>query len=528
MDGAKFLGTIPSSVVPGGGYSTTSTGYRQWLPAWFILDDWRVNSRLTLNLGLRQEFFTNPVEINGFNATLNPFTSSTPTVGPFFKTSKDNFAPRIGLAWDPLGDGKTSIRAGFGTYFNEVNMREAGPPAAPLYSAVYTLTCNWNPGAVNPCATFPYLPTPTAANLNGALTWTMAANHLNTPTIEQYGIDIQRQLTPTMMLRVGYVGWVGYNLTRTENANDKNVDPNTGLYNTAGAVKPNPAFGTITLLQADAHANYNALQTMFRKRLSAGWLFQASFTYSKTLSEADSSANRVTDNTGAGYVTEIPNNLANDYGNSAYDQKFLMVINSSYELPFAKGRSSRLAQNLLGGWTLNPIWQWGSGLPLNLTDGFNNSGNGDPTFPDRPNVNPGFTNNPTSGVTQGCTAGGVSIPAGQPLGTPNRWFNPCAFSLPAPGTFGNLGRDTVIGPGYNQWNVSLAKKFSITERINLQFRAEAFNLFNHPQFGIVAGQLAVFTSSRAYSGSTGVLTQTQGEQAGIGGRNLQLGLKMTF
>jgi hypothetical protein len=513
LDAGKILGA--TSI---GGISVDEFGWRQWLPAWFVLDDWRVNSRLTFNLGLRQEFFTDPREVNGLMAGLVHVTDPASTVGVPYHSAKMNFAPRFGFAWDPTGSGKTSVRAGVGTYYNQVNIREAGPPADYRFSATYTLTCNWT-SATNLCATFPYVP----ANppLSTSKSETAVQYNLPTPTVIQYGLDVQRQLTSTMILRVGYVGWHGYNLTRTLGANDKIVDPNTGLYNTSGAVKPNPGFGSITELYADTIANYNGLQAEFKKALSAGATFQVSYTYSKALSESDSSANRVTDNTGSGYVSFDPRNPLRDYGRSAYDQRHLLVINGQYELPFAKNLNGRVQKMLLGGWAVNGIWQYGSGLPLNINDGFSNSGNGDPVQPDRPNLNPGFSNNPTSGSTRGC----AGIPSGQPLHTPNRWFDPCAFSLSPAGTFGNLGRDTINGPGFDQLNFTVAKNFALTERMKLQFRAEFFNLFNHAQFGLPNN--FVFQDNRTYAGTAGVITSTAGI-AGLGGRNIQLGLKLTF
>ena len=251
------------------------------------------------------------------------------------------------------------------------------------------------------------------------------------------------------------------------------------------------------MTNADGYANYNALQMSFRKALGNGLTFQASYTYGKALSDSDSSANRVTDNTGpGGYVQMIPGDLHDDYSRSAYDQRHLVVINWLYELPFAKDLKSPVGRALLAAWSVNGIWQYSSGLPDDVNDGFVNSGNGNPIDPDRPNLNPGFSNNPTSGITQGC--GGV-IPAGEKVGTPNLWFNPCAFSLSPAGTYGNLGRNTVQGPDYNTWNVSVAKMFNVTERIKLQFRAEFFDLFNHPSFGIPT--LAIFGSNRTYVGT---------------------------
>ena len=449
-------------------------------------------------------------------------TDPTSTVGSPYHSAKLNFAPRFGFAWDPTGGGKTSIRGGVGTYYNEVNIKEAGTPADYRFAANYTLTCVWSgPGAAtNPCAQFPLLPSNPLQFFSTAKSETMVQNHLATPTVIQYGLDLQRQLTNSMSLRVGYVGWKGYNLTATVEENDLIANPATGLF--IGGTKPNANFGTIAELAGVAKANYNGLQTEFKKALSAGLMFQVSYTYSHTLSDADSSSNRVTDNSSTGYVVLNPLNVAQDYGRSVYDQRHLLVTNAQYTLPFDRRLKGGLEKALLGGWVLNGIWQYGSGLPLNVTDGFNESKNGDPVFPDRPNLNPGFSNDPTSGVTAGC----AGVAAGQQLGTPNLWFDPCAFSLNPAGTFGNLGKNTLSGPNYDQTNVTLAKVFAFNERTKLQFRAEFFNVFNHAQFGTPS--LPLFNSNGTRSGTAGDISLTSGAIAGIGGRQIQLGLKLTF
>lgn len=518
LDAGKVLGLTSL-----GTNSVIEFGWRQWQVGYFAQDDWHVNSRLTLNLGIRHEFMSDPKEVNGLSGTLATITAPTSTLGIPYHTAKMNFAPRFGFAWDPTGKGRTSIRGGVGTFFNEVNQKEAGP-SDYQFSAAYTLTCNWSSPS-NLCATFPLVP----ANppLSTTKTEGMTVNPLQTPTVIQYGLEVQQQISSTMVFRVGYVGWKGYNMTRTEDINDKMVDPNTGLYNTAGAVKINPAFGTITYLATDAIANYNALQTEFKKSVGSGLTVQVSYTYSKMLSDADSTSNRVTDNTGNSYVSLNPLYPMLDYGRGAYDQRQTAVVNGLYNLPFDKYLKGRVLKAGLGGWALNGIWQWGSGLPLNVNTGFNNSGNGDPQIPERPNITQGFTNNPTSGVTAGC----AGIPAGQPLHTPNRWFDPCAFSLPPAGVLtdaSTVGRDTINGPGTSVINLGISKTFAFTERVKLRFRAEAFNLANHPQFSLVAASaLNVFASNRTYSGSAGVLTVTQGE-GGLGGRNIQFGMKLTF
>ena len=156
--------------------------------------------------------------------------------------------------------------------------------------------------------------------------------------------------------------------------------------------------------------------------------------------------------------------------------------------------------------------------------GSNISANGDRWSPDRPSLNPGFGNNPTHGITAGCTFGGVTIPKGQPLGTPDRWYDPCAFSSPAPGTYGNLGRNTVTGPGFSDVDASLAKVFKPSERVNAQLRAEVFNLLDRANFWIPS--FNVFSGGgKRYSGSAGSIGRLVSTP---GGRLIQLALKVTF
>ena len=264
LDAGKVVGLTSL-----GTQSVTNFGWRDWLPAWFVQDDWRVTSRLTLNLGLRHEFFTAPTEVNGLMAGLVNLTDPASTLGPPYQNAKMNFAPRFGLAWDPTGSGKTAIRFGLGTYFNQVTLRESGPPSDYQFSATYTLTCNWTGVGANPCVTFPKVP----ANppLSTAKSDSFIQSPLKTPTVTQYGLDVQRQLSTTMSLRVGYVGWYGYNLTRSYCGNCL-IPVAGGSF--IGGTKPNPGFGSISELVADSNANYNALQTELKKALSAGLMFR--------------------------------------------------------------------------------------------------------------------------------------------------------------------------------------------------------------------------------------------------------------
>jgi hypothetical protein len=268
----------------------------------------------------------------------------------------------------------------------------------------------------------------------------------------------------------------------------------------------------------DAVANYNGLQTTVRQALKSGLMFGVSYTWSHALDEASKIGNREIDNVGS-QVSLDKDNPAIDYGRSGYDQRHTISFNSSYDFPFDRYLTNGAAKALLGGWGVKGVWQFGSGLPLNVNLPFNNARNRQTGAAERPSLLPGASNNPTDGVTTGCGP----IPAGQKLRTPDRWFDPCAFTVAPAGTWGNLGRDTIDGPPWNSASFTLAKDTQITEGTKLEFRAEVFNLFNHPSFGLAQIQLFDSASSRQHTGSEGTISDTSSNS-----RQIQLGMKLIF
>jgi len=493
-----------------GGNSSRNRGFRQTFFGWFVQDDYRVSSRLTLNLGIRQEFATDPSEVNGRSASLVNVTDPTSTVGPPFHTAKLNFAPRAGLAWDPTGSGKTSVRAGVGVFYNEIGSRtwhRLSSQDTRFYSGF---------SVKNP-TTFPKVPVNPPLKTGGS-EFTVE-NQLQTPTVIHYSLDVQRQLTSSVSLRLGFIGSHGYNETFIA---DPNVVIATTLANGAkfyplNGPTVNPNFSSIEQLRTGAMDNYNAFQVSLQKSLSSGLMLGAVYVFSKSLSEADNAANRQTDNNGS-YVVSDYTNLGMDYGRSSYDQRHSFVFNSQYRMPWDHLLTSKFSKIALGGWEINGIFQYGSGMPLNVNMNFNSTQSNDQNQPDRPNVLPGGTNDPTHGVTAGCKG----IPAGQQLHTPILWFDPCAFAIPTLGTFGNLGRDTLSGPTFKDVNITLVKHTQITEHKQLEFRAEIFNIFNHPSFGLPS--LVVFQDATGvHAGNEGSVNATVSS-----GRQIQLGMRLTF
>ena len=489
------------------GQSNPERGWRRILISGFVQDDFRVRPNLTLNLGLRYDEFTAPSEVSGRSSYLLHVTDPTNTLGPPFMPSKLNFAPRVGMAWDPTGSGKTSVRLGAGLFYNLLDGRSWYGDATQNAQFLQSYAVK---NAPFPNALSAGIPV-------GALQANNGVAAPDTPTVIQYNLELQRQLVPTLSVRLGYVGSHGYNLTYYTDRNIiiPQIQPDGSEFFAANGPVPNPNFGTMETVTTGAHFNYNGLQVVLQKTLSAGLTFQASFTYSKSLSDADEiTAGQINS---VALTTLDPHNIGRDYSLSAYDQRHNFVANGAYQMPWDKRLNGRLAKATLGGWAINGIFSYGSGLPFTVLDGFNNSNDGDGNAPDRPNLTPGFSSNPASGVTMGCQG----ITAGQALHTPTRWFDPCAFTLNAAGTLGNLGRNTVIGPGLVELDLALVKATSLTEKTKLEFRAESFNLANHANFGLPLNN--VFNSGGTRNGNAGTITGTATDN-----REIQLGLKLMF
>jgi hypothetical protein len=237
--------------------------------------------------------------------------------------------------------------------------------------------------------------------------------------------------------------------------------------------------------------------------------YQAFYTWSKSIDEKSSIAGGDTRQE----VTTIldATNLSRDRGLSAFDARHNFVFTTTYPFPFRF--QQKVVGAILGGWTINGIGTFRTGEPFTGRVVSNLSQNGDRWSPDRPNLKPGFSPNPTSGVSAGCG----KIAPGTPLGTPDLWYDPCAFTKPLAGTYGNLGRNTIIGPGLFNVDASLAKTFKPIERIDVQLRAEVFNLLDQAHFYLPANNVT--------SGSAGIVTKLV---ATPGGRLMQFALKVVF
>jgi len=338
-----------------------------------------------------------------------------------------------------------------------------------------------------------------------------------TPTVVSYTFRIEQRLDARTSLSVGYVGSHGYHEMLSIDANEPypTICPTSPcpatlsagtLYYAKGTPLPNAALANTTSWFTEGVSSYNALQVDVNHRTSHGLTLRGVYTFSKSLDDGGTLNNSVGNNTPA--FTSYPLNPKVDWGLSPFSVKNLAAINGNYDLPFGAGRafahpSSSFVNGLVSGWSIASVVAVQSGLPFSPQLGYNPTNNGDSRNPVRPSWNPSFT--------------GPVI-----LGLPGEYFNPNAFVTPGNGTYGNAGRDVLVGPGLATLDVSALKVTHIRERLNLQFRAELFNVLNHTNFN--TPNPVVFTSATSgISPTAGVISATATTS-----RQIQFGLKLLF
>jgi len=519
----SFLqGTISNfNVVP----NRTGLGWRSLLGAWYVDDTIRLRPNLTLEVGLRHEFTTGWNEVAGRAA--NYITDSrgvliTDTrIGNSALTennAKRLFGPRIGIAWDPFGDGKTAIRAGFGTYYSLLDS-PSKLNALPPFNGTLAFS-NVPLSSVVPIV--PGTPPQPQCGSSAAANCTIYAPQgvqpdAKTPTVQRWSFRIERQLSTNTVLRAGYVGSFGYhdlvsidpNSIPGQTCLNQNGCVSGGIGTARGMVapgtryvpvgaRPNPNLSAGFFWYAEGNSSYHALELDMTRRMGQGLQLRGNFTWSKNL-DNNSALQGAQANNQAQMIMDR-NDLRRDWGPSGLDATAQSSLSATYELPFGIHKRG-LEKILIGGWQFNGIVTLLSGFPFTPQLGSNRSGNGDTRSPDRPSLNPNF-------------AGPVV------LGNRTQWFDPNAFVLPAPGTWGNLGRGVYRGPGLATVDISFLKNVAVSERLALQVRAECFNLQNRANFGTPN---AIVFSGAATSGSAGLITNTTTTS-----RQLQLGVKLIF
>jgi Carboxypeptidase regulatory-like domain/TonB dependent receptor len=488
---ANFLRAAPASVelaLPG---SEAVRRWRQSMTAAYIQDDFRLSRRLTLNAGLRYERTSVPREVDGLEANVrNPLIDTTTTVGQLYRNPSNlNFAPRLGLAWDPLGDGKTSVRASFGVFFDPL-WTDFYANAANRMPPFYTLGSVGNPVFPNASAVT------SSPNFVLGRQDTLIYDPAN-PYSLHTNLSLQREVMKGGTLTVAFVRQRGLHEVRLVDQNQAIpiIQPDGRKFFPANSVVRNLNFSGIRHKTTDGQSSYNGLQTAFEYRRGKYLSFHTSYTWSKAIDDGSI----VTTQGGDNDLPQDPDSRGAERGLSNYDLRHYFVSYVTTELPRFGG-----PEWLTAGWQFNAISTLASGNPFSVVVGFDRArarfqaG----ASPQRPDLVAGHSINPI-------------------LGGPNRYFDPAAFALPEAGYYGNLGRNTLIGPGLTALDLAINKTFRLRERLNLQFRTEVFNSLNHPNFSI-PNQRTVFSSTGAI-GSAGSITTTR-----TSSRQLQFGLKLTF
>ena len=485
-------------------------GYRQWLLGLYAQDEFKFNRRLTLNFGLRYELPSSPTEVNGKVSNLRNVLDPNVTVGaPLFNPTHNNFAPRVGLAYDVTGDGKTAIRSGFGMFFDQ-----------PLFSVYRNPIFRGLPfvnRGVIPGAQITSIPVDSSRFKGADATTEVMAFNLRPSYVMQYNLNIQRQVATNTVASLAYVGSRGVNLFGQG-------DLNTAIpvhladgrdFWPEGSARRNPNFGITRTIYQGFNSFYNSMNASILKRFSQGLQLQGAYTFGKSIDERSGTSGRQEYENGQARALD-PYNRRLDRARSNFDIRNSFVANGSWDLPFGRGLSGWTKQ-VADGWQLNSILTLSSGVPFGpFVDG----------DPDRDGTD-------DSTARPDLVRGVSLIPAGGR--SPDHWFNLGAFTPPAVGFRGTAGRNIIYGPNLRMLDVSVVKVFHVGERRTLQFRAEAFNLLNHANFDPPSNAQdgeQIFTFVPAASGKPASFNPT----ASVGqifstvtdSRELQFALKFVF
>lgn len=497
----------------------------------YAQDTYRVSNRLTLNLGLRYELPFPYTEIRNRQTLFVPGRQSTVVPSApngllypgdagvpagLIPTFKKGFAPRVGFAWDPTGSSKWLVTSAYGIFYEPYYTGQGGPLQSPISAPPYLQTEQVStPNFADPYNGNP----PVNGQFATPLTNLTLDAKLPLPYAQDWDLNIQRSLGANLLFQVGYVGTKGTKLPRFIEGNPAIYMPGVSTPNNAdqrrlysGCTLADPPtackFSSTGLIAGIANSTYNALEASLKKRFSHGLAFLASYTYSKAIDDASSfnmtgSASKPV--AGENDLAQNPFDLAAERGPSLFDARHRFVFSYQWSLPFFQ-HSGGISQAALGGWQLNGIVTSMSGTPFTVFDSTDVSDQGGAPeitgfSANRPNVVSG--QNPNSGPK-----------------TTSAWLNAAAFAqvIPDPNSpvqqFGNAGRNIGVGPRYSDWDFSIFKNFRVTESKDIQFRAEFFNILNHPNFRLPDSDISSPTFNHI--------------QAALDPRVVQLALKFLF
>jgi hypothetical protein len=514
---ASFLkGNVATfTVVP----APTELGWRSLFVAGYIEDAWKVTPRLEVRAGFRSESTTGWNEVQN-RASNYGFTdgviNTNPTIGgSALSQNRAKFLPepRVGVAYDVFGNGKTALRASFGMHKALLDTLDYRLDQ----TAPFNTTLSFSNATVDKLAGLADGSTPGS----GLISPSNVQPNIATPTVLAWTVKLEQQIAPATSLTIGYVGSHGYNQILSE---DQNTPPTVicpaascpaalppGTIYYLPTAKANPNVANTTSWVSQGISNYNALEVDVRKQLSHGLQLRGVYTWASNLDDGSAWNTSVSANTPA--FVMYPGNPKLDYGLAATNIRNAAAINGTWNLPFGEflANANPVSRQLIGGWSLSGIATLQSGFPFSPQLGYNPTGNGDTRNPVRPTVNPDFHGSLYSK-------------------SPSQWFNPAAFTAPYPGTFGDAGRDTLSGPGLADLDVSLAKNTTIHEGLHAQFRAEFFNVLNHSNF--TTPNAVVYSSGP--TPKTPTAEATQSATAGVvsatatTSRQIQFGLKLLF
>jgi hypothetical protein len=561
-DVASFLANKPSSIAFNGDLSALSpftglSGNAKLQQTYYIgyaQDEWRIRPNFTMNYGLRYEYYSPLREARNKNVFFNiPTGNIIPKyAGDWYNSSTKNFGPRLGFTWSPLAtNGKTVLRAGAGYYYGPGQTEDQLQPEANDRIGT-TIT-------FGPLLQYPLNTAAIFANYDinsptlGYQPRAYAPGYRVPERVLSYSFSVQQELPDSMTFTLGYVGSQGRNLflrSITNLITGLNVNPTTGA---ASAIRQfGGRFAEIDYKTSGGNDHYDALQATFTRRYSKGLTLGAQYTWGHSIGNSAGSNEANT----AGN----PFNFGADYGNNNFDIRQSLNIDALYDVPFGRGR--RFGNNLskpldlaLGGWQLGGVVNARSGVPIDVlitrpdiayVDNRNGNVYTNPLVQNGQVMTTAVVNTPGGGSSRNVRRPDV-VPGVQPIlyNAGLAYVNPAAFTIPRPGTFGNSARNSLAGPVLAQLDLTLSKRFAITERVNLEFRGEAYNIFNHANFanpgnlrlgqGIGSGPGSVgiqpgqpFTASAA-GGNFGVLNSTVSNQIGLGtNRQLQLALRLNF
>jgi hypothetical protein len=538
-----FINDAPASYTLGG-----FTANRILSPTydWFVQDSFKWRSNVTLQLGLRYSWYSTPTEADNRFVVFDPGTDSlnqigTPGFGQPFHTNNLNFQPRLGIVWDPFSNGKTVVRAGYGILTDE-----------PITGIVTNLNAN-------PPFAQPLTATPTAANMLSLMNASTVAGfsglapttinrHFDNPYVQEWNLNIERQITPSLGLTAAYVGSEGTHLRVARNLNQFELESGADCATvspclvrpfptlSAGSpIRPGAGLGNIIDADSPGTSSYNALWLTLNKRFSHGLQFNTSYTFSKSFDDVSQNNNTV--------LLQNSLDVRDARGLSDFDARHRFVLSGFYQLPFHSNR-------FVEGWQFGLINVLQSGNPLFVVTGITQftgtTGSGalrpDLLQPVHPTGHSAqwFSNNITCATYTGSLAGILPPPAPQPAlpdcaTTPNAAFAvPCTFSnvqkataatsfvlQPTTCHFGDLPRNAFTGPHFFNTDFSILKNTKLTERFTLQFRADFFDIFNQANFGnptlnVQSGTFGDITSTRFPTGDSG------------SSRQLQFALKLLF